>query len=40
MVGRCQLHKPKQSEKSIDEQEIITIARSDDCMITDESLNT
>ena len=40
MAGKHQLHKPKQFEKSIDEQDIIVVDSSDDSTITDESVNS
>ena len=40
MAGKHQLHKPKQFEKSIDEQDIIVVDSSDDTTVTDESVNS
>ena len=40
MAGKHQLHKSKQFEKSIDEQDIIVVDSSDDSTITAESVNS
>ena len=40
IAGKHIMHKPKQRETNINEQDIIVVDSSDDSTITDESLNS